>query len=128
MNSFRKNIYSSAFENIITRTILFQGIGGGTGFTGDSGTGIYDVTHSGTITIANGSYIFRANAYTYSSPAGSVNVSVTIDGVNIASARSTIGNTLSSSYITRSDGVWNYSIRVNSNSSTGSSGGNIDVV
>jgi len=122
MNSFKKNIYKSVSEVVLSRTISFDS------FTSASGTGVYDITYSGTITIANGSYVFRANAYTYSSPAGSVNVSVTIDGVNIASARNTIGNTLSSSFITRSDGVWNYSIRVNSNSSTGSSGGNIDVV
>lgn len=122
MNNFKKNIFRSVVDSVISPSITFSN---------DfciSNAGIFDTTIVGTVTIVGASYEFRATAYTYSYPSGSINTTVSMNNqTNINADRVTIGQTISSSFTTLAPGIYPYQIRVNSNSSVGDGGGCIDV-
>ena len=124
MNTFKKNIFKSVSDIAgITPSITFS-----PNTPCISNAGIFDTTITGTVTIVGASYQFRATAYTYSSPAGSINTAVSIDSqTNIVASRTTTGQTISSSFMTFAPGTYSYQIRVNSNSAIGDGGGCIDV-
>jgi hypothetical protein len=124
MNNFKKNIFKSMIDIVVvTPSITFSP---NTPCISDAG--IFDTTLTGTVTIIGASYEFRATAYTYSSPAGSINTAVSMNGLtNMIAERTTIGQSISASSVTLEPGIHTYQIRVNSNSSLGSGGGCIDV-
>jgi hypothetical protein len=125
MNNFKRNIFKTVTDDIVfvAPSITFSP---NTPCISDAG--IFDTTITGTVTIVGASYEFRATAYTYSSPAGSINTAVSIDNqTNILASRTTIGQTISSSFTTFTPGIYPYQIRVNSNSASGDGGGCIDV-